>query len=412
MREPPVREPPVGAPPVREPPVREPPEGAPPVREPPVGAPPRVEPVPLRPPVPLPAVRAPPVGAPPLREPPVREPPVGAPPLREPPAREPPPGAPPRVEPVPLRPPVPPRWPPEAPRAPPDELRPAPPPRPRSGRAPPDLGGAMRARVPARPLADGCRHAKSSFLVGEQGCPPGIPRLPRDRCLDRRRRRSPGATKPRRDEAQARRSPGATKPRRDEAQARRSPGATKRPGPTSTIGRGAPVEKIRRRPTLPGGSPPSTIGAGGLHFRVRNGNGCFPAAMATGNLWLSVVNDRQRQRRAGPSRRTPERARTIKQESKKIPSPRPISTGRLNTLPCVHLRPINLVVYQGPYPVNPVGDLISRQASRLDAFSAYPFRRSPTSHALGRTTGTRELRPSRSSRTRDSSPQISYAYGG
>ena len=93
-------------------------------------------------------------------------------------------------------------------------------------------------------------------------------------------------------------------------------------------------------------------------------------------------------------------------------SPRPISTGRLNTLPCVHLRPINLVVYQGPYPVNPVGDLILRQASRLDAFSAYPFRRSPTSRALGRTTGTRELRPSRSSRTRDSSPQISYARRG
>ena len=43
-------------------------------------------------------------------------------------------------------------------------------------------------------------------------------------------------------------------------------------------------EKSRRRPTLPGGSPPSTIGAGGLHFRVRNGNGCFPAAIATGNL--------------------------------------------------------------------------------------------------------------------------------
>src|SRR5690242_20826156 len=93
-------------------------------------------------------------------------------------------------------------------------------------------------------------------------------------------------------------------------------------------------------------------------------------------------------------------------------SPRPISTGRLNTLPCVHLRPINLVVYQGPYPVNPVGDLISRRVSRLDAFSAYLFRRSQTSHAPGGTTGTRELRPSRSSRTRDSSPQISYAHGG
>ena len=100
------------------------------------------------------------------------------------------------------------------------------------------------------------------------------------------------------------------------------------------------------------------------------------------------------------------------EQRRKIPSPRPISTGRLNTSPCVHLRPINLVVYQGPYPVNPVGDLISRQASRLDAFSAYPFRRSPTSRALGRTTGTRELRPSRSSRTRDSSPQISYARRG
>ena len=41
---------------------------------------------------------------------------------------------------------------------------------------------------------------------------------------------------------------------------------------------------IRRRPTLPGGIPPSTIGAGELNFRVRDGNGCDIAAMATGNL--------------------------------------------------------------------------------------------------------------------------------
>ena len=58
------------------------------------------------------------------------------------------------------------------------------------------------------------------------------------------------------------------------------------------------------------------------------------------------------------------------------------------------------------------GRLISRQVSRLDAFSAYPFRRSLTSRALGRTTGTRELRPSRSSRTRDSLPQVSYGCSG
>ncbi|MEY2626315.1 MAG: hypothetical protein RJB08_74 [Actinomycetota bacterium] len=40
---------------------------------------------------------------------------------------------------------------------------------------------------------------------------------------------------------------------------------------------------IRRRPTLPGGLPPSTIGAGGLNCRVRDGNGCDPTAMATEN---------------------------------------------------------------------------------------------------------------------------------
>jgi hypothetical protein len=39
--------------------------------------------------------------------------------------------------------------------------------------------------------------------------------------------------------------------------------------------------EIRRRPTLPGGLPPSTIGAGGLNFRVRNGYGCDPSAIAT-----------------------------------------------------------------------------------------------------------------------------------
>src|ERR1700730_16396337 len=103
---------------------------------------------------------------------------------------------------------------------------------------------------------------------------------------------------------------------------------------------------------------------------------------------------------------------SIASTGKVVPSPRPISTGRRNTLLCLHLRPINVVVYQRPYLVDPVGNLILERASHLDAFSAYPFRRSPTSRALGRTTGTRELRPSRSSRTRDSLPQISYGCTG
>src|SRR3954454_12859141 len=59
-----------------------------------------------------------------------------------------------------------------------------------------------------------------------------------------------------------------------------------------------------------------------------------------------------------------------------------------------------------------VGYLILEQASRLDAFRGYPFRTWPTSHAPVGTTGTPEVRPSRSSRTRDSLPQVSYARGG
>jgi hypothetical protein len=53
-------------------------------------------------------------------------------------------------------------------------------------------------------------------------------------------------------------------------------------------------------------------------------------------------------------------------------SPRPISTGLLNALLRVYSRPINLVVYQGSYSLEGMGELISRWASRLDAFSGYP----------------------------------------
>ena len=37
--------------------------------------------------------------------------------------------------------------------------------------------------------------------------------------------------------------------------------------------------KNGRRPTLPGACAPSTIGAGGLNFSVRNGKRWIPAAM-------------------------------------------------------------------------------------------------------------------------------------
>src|SRR5699024_3609070 len=52
-------------------------------------------------------------------------------------------------------------------------------------------------------------------------------------------------------------------------------------------------------------------------------------------------------------------------------------------------------------------NLISKQASRLDAFSGYPSHTYPTSHATGVTTGAPEVCPTRSSRTRVSLSQVS-----
>ena len=48
---------------------------------------------------------------------------------------------------------------------------------------------------------------------------------------------------------------------------------------------------------------------------------------------------------------------------------RAISTGKLNALPRLHSRPINVVVYHGSQ-----GEIVSRWVSRLDAFSGYPVR--------------------------------------
>jgi len=51
-------------------------------------------------------------------------------------------------------------------------------------------------------------------------------------------------------------------------------------------------------------------------------------------------------------------------------------------------------------------------ASHLDAFSGYPVPTSLPGTALGRTTGTQAVGPSRSSRTRDGFPQSSNAHDG
>ena len=92
-------------------------------------------------------------------------------------------------------------------------------------------------------------------------------------------------------------------------------------------------------------------------------------------------------------------------------SPHPISNSQLHTLLYFHLCPIYLVVFKGVYFFR-MGHLILRGASRLDAFSVYPFQAWLPGRRLGSLTGTPAARPSRSSRTKDSSSQISYAHAG
>ena len=84
---------------------------------------------------------------------------------------------------------------------------------------------------------------------------------------------------------------------------------------------------------------------------------------------------------------------------------RAISTARLCASPRLHLRPIYVVVSDGP-----IGDLILGGASCLDAFSTYPGQTRIPGGAPGGTTGKPEVCPSRSSRTSDGAPQISYAH--
>ena len=126
--------------------------------------------------------------------------------------------------------------------------------------------------------------------------------------------------------------------------------------------------ELRRRPTLPEGLPSSTIGAEGLNFCVRNGNRCFPFAIVTGiflpSLFLKVLTALK----AHLCTLKTAQCRALRS------SPRPISIRQLSALLHLHPGPIYLVFYEGPYSAYRMGNLILGWASRLDAFSVYPFR--------------------------------------
>jgi hypothetical protein len=152
----------------------------------------------------------------------------------------------------------------------------------------------------------------------------------------------------------------------------KQPRAERDEAPSGSSRKGLHQHVVRPRPTLPPGPPGSTIGAGGLSFRVRNGTGRFPTAMAAVTL-----RDNQTQHCWAPVGVSDLNSGCEQKDFKRSAlwsSPRPISTGPLHTSRCFHARPINPVVCREPYPIKWVGDLILKQVSRLDAFSGYPSR--------------------------------------
>jgi hypothetical protein len=99
--------------------------------------------------------------------------------------------------------------------------------------------------------------------------------------------------------------------------------------------------------------PGSTIADAGLNFRVRNGNGCGPRSMGGGinrkdqnglcnrmGFWAQV-----KQRRLMPSSEGNGKPLPKKEGGQ---ASRAISTGQLHVLPRFHLRPINVLVSDGP----------------------------------------------------------------
>ena len=173
------------------------------------------------------------------------------------------------------------------------------------------------------------------------------------------------------------------------------------------------VQRCRQRPTLPRSRERSTIGAVGLNDRVRNGNECGPYALVA-----SEMCDNGNSGRSGFSNTLirsccsacsfadiPELG-VVKPYGRLVPlrlewiAPRPRAAYRRGGLP----RPFKRLKASGEF--------ILGRASHLDAFSGYHSRPSLPGGAPGGTTGTRAGRPTRSSRTRVRSPQLSNAHDG
>ena len=179
-------------------------------------------------------------------------------------------------------------------------------------------------------------------------------------------------------------------------------------------------ERSHSRATLPPMKTGSTIAEAGLNFRVRNGNGCGPRSLESGKNLLTNCADALGQSNSDPisseslasrqsvsnaSRRAHLHGHMVKPHGRLVP----VSSTHYCASTSGLSRPSLERPFRGP---KSQGDLILGWASHLDAFSGYPIGTWLPGDAPGGTTGTPEVPPSRSSRTRDSSPQISCAHSG
>jgi hypothetical protein len=182
----------------------------------------------------------------------------------------------------------------------------------------------------------------------------------------------------------------------------------------------------RRSPNLPHTYACSTIGPTRLNFRVRDGNGWDPRGKLTGKL-LKDAPQRDRSQLNRLSSNIPKRTsyisittKLVLNDSRTMKTLRRVNSmdkpnGRLVLVSYTHCcaSTSSLSTRWSSWALHfpyGLGDLILERASRLYAFSGYHNRTSLPSRAIGMTTGTQEVRPSRSSRTKDSPLQISYAH--
>ena len=96
-------------------------------------------------------------------------------------------------------------------------------------------------------------------------------------------------------------------------------------------------------PIFPGRLQPSIVSRSELNFRVRDGNGWTLALISTNYLCHRVAPKTTCIISTGSC--------LVRLTANCRSSPRAISTGQLHTLPCFHLRPINQIVFLGPYSI-------------------------------------------------------------